>query len=394
MAMKIAIIIERADIKLGGAERSILELRAALSLLGHNVDIIAAKGHPAGKNFHILCEHNMGKRANYFTFEKAIRDFLSQNKYDIVHSVLPFDFADVYQPRGGTYAETVVRNAASYQNKFIEFYKKVFSVLNSRRTTLLGAERKLSQAQNGPVIAALSKYVAEQFKEHYNTDSQRISIIPNGVKIVKETDKAQTDKLRTEILTRFKLKEADNPVFLLFAANNFRLKGLQTLIKAMKIASGRQTERGIYLVVTGSDKSNKCFRLAKSLAPKNITFMGSISHIQNAFAVTDVAVLPTFYDPSSRFILEALAADKPVITTKYNGACDMFVNNRHGKVIDSPQDASALAEAIIFFTDTKNIKEYSQAIVRDNLQENISINRAAKQLNELYETILKKKETK
>ncbi len=389
--MKIAIITERADIKLGGAERSVLELRAALSAIGHHVDIIAAKGLATGKNIHILCQNNTGKRTNYFTYEKAIREFLQKNKFDVVHSVLPFDFADVYQPRGGSYAETVVRNAASYQNKIVETYKNVFSVFNSRRATLLQAERKLAQADNGPVIAALSQYVAEQFKEHYGTDSRRISVIPNGVKITKDKDIAQVDKLRTEIFAKLNIKEADNPVLFLFAANNFRLKGLPSLIKAMQIASANKTERHAYLIVAGSDKDKKCYNMAKSMTPQNVLFLGSLSHIHNVLAATDIAVLPTFYDPSSRFILEALAAEKPVITTKYNGACDLFVNNRHGKIIDSPEDISSLAEAILFFTNTKNIFDTSKAIVEDNLQEEISISRVAKQLTELYVKILTKK---
>ena len=391
MALKIAIIIERADIKLGGAERSVLELRGALSALGHSVDLLAAKGQATGKNIHILCQNNAGKRMNFFTFEETLQQFLAENKHDIVHSVLPFEFADVYQPRGGTYAETIVRNAASYQNKFVEFYKKIFSVANSRRTTLLRAERKLAQANDGPVIAALSQYVSEQFRQHYSTDSQRIALILNGVKISKHHDSSQADKLRTEILMKFHLKEADNPVFLLFAANNFRLKGLPTLIKAMQLASQKRTGRQAYLITAGRDKNKKCYHLAKSLATKNIIFSGSLGNIQDAISIIDAAVLPTFYDPSSRFILEALGAGKPVITTKYNGACDLFVNNRHGKIIDSPQDASALAEAIVFFTDTKNIQNASQAIIEDNLQEKISIIRAAKQLRELYESILEKK---
>jgi UDP-glucose:(heptosyl)LPS alpha-1,3-glucosyltransferase len=307
--------------------------------------------------------------------------------------VLPFEFADVYQPRGGSYAETIVRNAASYQSVVTETYKKVFSVFNSRRTTLLQAERKLAQSSKGPTIAALSQYVADKFKEHYGTDSKRISIIPNGVKINKNTDTAQADKLRTEILCQLNLKEADNPVFFLFAANNFRLKGLPSLIKAMQIVSVQQNERDAYLIVAGSDKANKCYNMAKAITPQKVLFLGSLSHIQNALAVIDVAVLPTFYDPSSRFILEALAAEKPVITTKYNGACDLFVNNRHGKVIDSPEDVSSLARAITFFTNTNNIGKASRVIAEDNLQENISISRVARQLTELYEKILSKKGT-
>ena len=108
-------------------------------------------------------------------------------------------------------------------------------------------------------------------------------------------------------------------------------------------------------------------------------------------SIIDVAVLPTFDYPSSRFILEALAAGKPVITTKYNGACDLVTDNRHGKIIDNPADAEALADVINFFNDTKNIENASQAIAEDNLREKISISRAARQLADVYESILQKK---
>jgi len=391
MNIKIAIIIERADISLGGAERSVFELRAALSALGYSVDILAAKGRTNAKNIHILCRDNSSKRVNYFTFEEAVKKHLSENKYDIVHSVLPFDFADVYQPRGGTYAETIIRSAASYQNKLLEYYKRFTAVTNSRRTTLLRAERKISQAPDGPLITALSEYVADQFKRHYNPDARRIVVIPNGVKTDKRINAAASDTLRSQIMAKLKLKEADNPVLFLFVANNFRLKGLTPLIQAMQIAAGKQTERQAYLIVAGHDKAKKYRQLLNATETKNIIFLGPLSHIQNALSIVDVAVLPTFYDPSSRYILEALAANKPVITTKFNGATDLFVDDRHGKVVDSPEDINALAEAINYFTDTNNIQKASEAIIEDNLWEEISIDRAAKQLQNVYESILQRK---
>ena len=105
----------------------------------------------------------------------------------------------------------------------------------------------------------------------------------------------------------------------------------------------------------------------------------------------DVAVLPTFYDPSSRFILEALAAGKPVITTKYNGACDLFADNRHGIIIKKPQDATELAKAIIHYTETEKINNASNAIIDDKLVEKISITRVSHELVKLYELIITKK---
>jgi UDP-glucose:(heptosyl)LPS alpha-1,3-glucosyltransferase len=395
MKMKIAIIIERSNIALGGAERSVFEMATAISALGPEVDILAAKGQTKARNIHILCQNTPGKRTCYFTFEKALKKHLSENHYDIIHSVLPFNFADIYQPRGGTYTESILRNAASYRNKLLESYKKLTAFANFRRTVLLRAERKLCKEPNGPIIIALSQYVAERFKQHYDTDMQRIAVIPNGVKINKRIDPGEAEKLRTQILTQLGLKEADNPIFFLFVANNFRLKGLAVLVKAMSAygpTQGHNTDRQAYLIVAGNGRAHKYRRIAKKLnIHKKIIFLGPIRHIQNALSIIDVAILPTFYDASSRYILEALAAGKPVITTKFNGATDLFVNNRHGKVLDAPEDVLALAEAIGFFANTNNIRQASEAIVADNLKENISIHRLAKQLISVYESIMQRK---
>jgi len=392
MKKKIAIIIERANIALGGAERSVFELSTALSSLGLQVHILTAKGQTKAKNIHILCQGRPGKRTGYFTFEKALKKHLAENHYDIVHSVLPFDFVDVYQPRGGTYAESILRNAASYRSRLLEYYKRMTSYTNFRRTTLLWAERKLCKNPDGPVIAALSQYVAEQFKKHYRTDSHRLTVIQNGVRIHKRIDTAAAERLRKQILTRLGLKEADNPVFFLFVAYNFRLKGLAVLLEAMQLAAKNRTPRPIYLIIAGRAKSYKYRLMARKCnVQRKIVFLGKIRHIQNALSIINVAVLPTFYDPSSRYILEALAAGKPVITTKFNGAADLFVNNRHGKVIDSPENIPALAQAITYFADTDNIQKASQAILADNLKENISTTRLAKQLISLYDDIIEKR---
>jgi hypothetical protein len=54
------------------------------------------------------------------------------------------------------------------------------------------------------------------------------------------------------------------------------------------------------------------------------------------------------------------------------------------------ENIGALAEAIAYFSDTDNIKRASQAINSDKLREKISINRVAKQLIPVYESILER----
>jgi UDP-glucose:(heptosyl)LPS alpha-1,3-glucosyltransferase len=392
MKPKIAIIIERADVALGGAERSVFELTEAIAETGFEAHIIAAGGQSQMQNVCILCPDSPGGRTGCGTFARVLKSHISKNHYDIIHSVLPFDFADIYQPRGGTYAEAIRQNAASYCNGFVGWWKRATAFTNFRRAQLLRAEKNLCKIQNGPVIIAISKYVAEQFGRHYEVEASRVTVIPNGVRPVDSVGKEQAERFRNQVLAGLNVSETDKPVLFLFAANNFRLKGLGCLIEAMRSVLRGSFARPVFLMVVGGDRTIGYERLAENCGvDKNILFLGKVDRIADVLAAADVAVLPTFYDPCSRFVLEALAAGKPVITTKFNGAAEMFTDNRHGRVIDRPDDIDKLAGALSHFIDAKNIENASRAIIEDNIKQQVSISRVAGQMKKVYDDILAKR---
>jgi UDP-glucose:(heptosyl)LPS alpha-1,3-glucosyltransferase len=261
--------------------------------------------------------------------------------------------------------------------------------MNFKRTTLVRAEKNICKNENGPIVACLSEYVKKQFQKHYNVPDSRIRVIPNGIKLILNLEKERIDNLRAQILSQFIIKEADEPVFFLFAANNFRLKGLLSLIQAMGIVKGKLTKRPAYLIVAGRGQINKYKRIAANAGLKDrILFMGQTGNVQNLLMLSDVAVLPTYYDPASRFILEALGAGKPVITTKFNGAADLFAADRHGKIFDSPDNIEALAEAVRYFCSTENINAAKKAIADDDIKLKVSIKAHCEKLLKVYEEII------
>jgi len=389
--IKTAVIIERADIALGGAERSVFELTSQLSAIGIDVTTFAAKGDIQADNFKILCNQTKNKRTSFKDFGNALKDHFKNNRFDIIHSTLPFDFANVYQPRGGSYKEALIQNAASYDNALISKVKMASHFLNAKRTALLNAEKTLCTSSS-TTIAALSNYVKAQFVNHYNTDQERIHVIPNGIKINIAPDTKKAEGIRRYIFQNIDLTESNEPVILLFAANNFRLKGLTHLLKAIAAASKDKKQRPVCLAVAGSGTPARYRLLAKTLnIQSKVVFLGSLPRIQDTLSVCDVAALPTWYDPCSRFILEALAMGKPVITTAFNGASEVVANNIHGRIVDKPNNLDSLVDAINYFRKTHNIASASQAIITDNIKEKISIAKHADQLIELYKTILDKR---
>ncbi|MDD5134810.1 MAG: glycosyltransferase family 4 protein, partial [Phycisphaerae bacterium] len=246
----------------------------------------------------------------------------------------------------------------------------------------------LCKNPRGPVIAALSEYVAGQFRKYYGLGDERISVIPNGIRYPAVCDKAKADRLYSQLLSRLDIKQADEPVFFLFAAHNFRLKGLASLIKALAVVTGKFTKRPAYIIVSGRGPAANYRRLARRFGVKDkVLFLGPAGSIRYLLAVCDIAVLPTYYDPSSRFILEALAVGRPVITTKYNGAADLFTAERHGKVFESPDDIDSLAEAMKFYCNTENIAAAEKAIAEDDIKSKVSIETHCRKLLELYKNL-------
>lgn len=387
--LKVAIIIERAEIGLGGAERSVSELAAELRRQGIAATVLAAKGTPSDDT-QILCERGAKKRVPLKVFEKALRLHLEKNVYDIIHSTLPLTIADVYQPRGGSYREAMLQNIASYPFLPGRCFKRCTHIFNMRRTEHLNAELNLCKNSN-TIIAALSHYVKQQFLQHYKLPESRLSLIPNGINPEIHPDNTSVSAIKATIQTKLSIPQGKESVFFLFAANNPRLKGFRALMYALKRSCELEMIHPI-LLVAGNLKQWYHRNLISQFGLKNhVVQLGKLNGIANVLSICNTAILPTYYDPCSRFILEALAMGKPVITTRFNGAAERYEHLRHGFIIDDPSDWRLVAEGMITFCDRRKIELASKAIVDDNLCEEVSIKRHVEKLIGLYNKILEKR---
>src|SRR5262249_36268873 len=127
-------------------------------------------------------------------------------------------------------------------------------------------------------------------------------------------------------------------------AMNYRLKGLGPLIQALPHVPVNRSSR---LVVIGHPNTSRYERLARAVGVADrVIFLGFRADPRDAFFGADFLVHPTFYDPCSLVVLEALACGLPVITSRYNGAAELLSPEREGFVIDDPHDHRSLGEAI------------------------------------------------
>jgi len=384
--MRVAIIQEEVDLRRGGAETSTLEMARHLALLGLDVTVIhrdprceriSAGTPPQGVDevhFCPVAADGASRALRTYRFVQAANRVCRDERFDIVHAVTPCLAANVYQPRGGTFTETIARSTAM-NPAWLRELKRLGRRFNIRQRFLFRLERVLlSERRKGVYVAALSDYVQRQVVE-LGFPAERVRVVFNGV----DVPALELDDRTTRRAT---LGWPETVPLVLFVAHNFKLKGLRELLWA---AASAESEWG--LVVAGRDDARPYQRLADRLGlTSRVRFVGTKTPVAAWYAVADVLAHPTWYDPCSRVVLEALSLGLPVVTTRYNGAAEVMEEGRHGVVIDKPSDVAALAAGI----DSALQPRIHDACRADapRLSARLSMARHARELMALYEYVL------
>ena len=358
--MKIALIAENHDPRGGGAERNLIEVAGGLTSRGHRVTALvagaASKESLDNVNLVAMSDHRPKTAADIVRFADWVEAKLVEGNFDASLSFTTAAAGAVVQPLGGTVRETLNQNIALRETSLSRLLKKIAISLSPKQQALLKLERRCFANPRFRRLASLSRFVTRQVKEHYGLSDARIELIPNAVEFpwLAPADREYgSQKIRAE------LNLSDKDVAYLFCAMNPRLKGASPLLRALKLVVDSKVPA--VLVCTGRWESEQK-RLARSLGvQERIRFLGLRTDMEALYCGADVTVLPTFYDPSSRVVLESLAAGTPAITTLFNGASDGLVDLggvEEGWVIRDPHDFRALSRAMIKLADPLERERY------------------------------------
>lgn len=382
--MKVALVSEWLDPWRGGAETSTLQFLHHLMGAGVEVHIIT-RSRPAptpGLFVHSVAGASMSRMRNSVTFAHRVAGILRGGSFDVVHAISPCRGADVYQPRGGTVAETIERNVALRESPSAKRLKRYFGRLNLKQRYLLRAERKLF-SKDGPVVVAISDYVARQLRQHYSLNADRIRRIYNGVD-ADPSSEAQRSEHRRDIRTEFRV--APDDLLVIVVAHNFRLKGVKRWMEALALLSARGATN-VKSLVLGRGDSPSWHRLVDKLGlGGRLTFVGATDRARAFFHAADVLVHPTYYDPCSRVVLEGMTSGLTCITTRWDGASEMIEDGRNGFVLDEPTEVETLAELVERLRREPTVRQRigAQAV---KVADAVSMERHAKEMLALYEEL-------
>lgn len=350
--MRLALNFPRIDPTRGGAETYIVDLCRSLIRAGHQVDLYAESWKegslPPEVRAVSVPATGRTRLQRLWSFARNSEAALKQADYDCTVGFINTYEHDVIIPQGGVHEGSLQANAQRFGNPLVRALYLLVKKLNPKHAVYRRIERRQYSPRRQARVVAVSDMVRRHIQHYHHVPRNLISVVPNAID-PSRVRVAHPGATRCAFRNRLGIEPGE--LVGLFVGHNFALKGLRPLLQALADRR-RQGRRPIRLLVCGGGSLARYRRLVRSLGlEETVHFLGFHPDIRECYAASDFFVLPSYYDPCSLVVLEALAAGLPVITTAQNGAGELMVDGREGYVLTRPDARGELLAALDHMAD-------------------------------------------
>ena len=187
-------------------------------------------------------------------------------------------------------------------------------------------------------IIVCSDYMKTVLNSIFNAKNEKIAIIPNGI-----------EPLVTELKTEELFPELKQKKYIFSIGRIVKEKGFETIIEAAFIAKRRGLD--CFFVVAGKGPMLETYQRQINIRnlESHLAFVGYVTDEQrNALiAGSELAVIPSLYEPFGIVALETMILGKPTIVSN-TGGMKGLVKHFHSGLLMTPGDAESMLEQIDF----------------------------------------------
>ncbi len=234
------------------------------------------------------------------------------------------------------------KEAPAAQATFLKrLHRRVYYSLLAALERKIYSNKKIS-------LAAVSQRTAGLLKAYFHRDDVRV--IPNGV----DTEHfAAAPRLAKRAEARRRRGFRDEDFVLLLIGNDWRVKGLPTVLEAMAALP----TRAIKLLVVGNDAAEPFRVRATQLGVQDrCQWELPAPDVIDFYAAADLYISPSLEDSFALPAAEAMACGLPVITSTFAGVADFVQDGVDAWVLREPRDARVVAEIIQQLQDDAKLR--------------------------------------
>ena len=316
----------------GGMQRDLVATARALRARGHEVRVFChtVEGDPpAGIPVEVLPASGRSNHARARAFARALERRLATTRPDVVVGFDKMPGLNLYFAADPCYVARTASRPWPYR-------------LTPRYRCFAALERAVF-TEGGAQVLLLDERERANFQRVYGTADSRFTLLPPGV----ARDRRRGDDATAR---RARCREAlglDQRAFvLLLLASNFRLKGLDRALQALRALPRAVLER-THLVAAGEGPSDAWGRAVNQLGLEaRCTLLNATDDVPDLLQAADLLIHPARRDTTGTVLMEAVAAGLPVLCTGTCGYAARVAAAGAGVVIAEPFEQATLDQSL------------------------------------------------
>ena len=320
-----------------------------------------------------------------FAFLKSVERKAKIYQPDLIQSHERTPFCDIFRAGDGLHQVWLQERL-----KHANFWQKLSIKLNPTHWFRLAMEKKLFNSPRLKAVICISQMVKNEILLAYPHISEKLHVIYTAVDCQQFSPKLRK-MYRAKICQELNISQ--NATIFSLIGSGYERKGVKTAMLALAKIYKKNNEHGqlSHLIIVGKDKHlHKYQQIAKNLnISQQVHFIGGVSDAKPYYAVADIFVLPTLYDPLSNAVLEALACGLPVLTSEKCGAGEIVKKFSAGLLCPA-RDENALAENMLHYISLPEIRTNASKNARI-AAETLTAESMRNELVNLYLSLLKNK---
>lgn len=199
-------------------------------------------------------------------------------------------------------------------------------------------ERRVYRRPNAS-LAAVSQSLANDLKRTFERPDG-VAVIYSGIGLDQFSAKGR-ESLRDRARSAFHL--ADTDFALLLIGNDWKSKGLATLLEAVR----RAGDSRLQTLVVGADNAAAFAPLIEQMGlSARVQFLPLRSDVEFYYAAADAYVGPSLQDAFALPVAEAMASGLAVIASRAAGVAEWISPEVNGFILENPADSVTLAALI------------------------------------------------
>ncbi len=340
----------------GGLQRDCIKIAEECIKRGHSVDIftLQAEGElPDGITQHLLPQKAQRNYKRYESFATQVAQLVSHGQYSGLIGFNKMPNLDVYYAADPCFAAKVVARNIFYRHA-------------GRSRSFVAAEEAVFGAQSKTEILLISAREQQIFSQLYQTDDKRMHLLPPGI----QKDRlAGADYQQRRTHKRHELGVDTPDIMLLMVGSGFKTKGLDRSLLAIA-ALPEAVRKRVKLFVVGQDNIKPFKRMAKSLGlSEQFYFLGGRADVADLLFAADLLLHPAYRENTGTVLLEAMAAQLPLLVSGVCGYSFHVAAAECGSVLHEPfsqQEMNAILEQMLGSSQREMWQENARKYIANN----------------------------